>query len=114
MHSTTPLDTESADGQLKQEEQNDFVKFGSFLKENIGQHLRSKCIDFTLPTSTDLSSDTLDPTAQYTAAAFSSTITTSSSATTSSVPLLSSTQPCQEQDQNIMSNTRNRSFDAAG
>jgi hypothetical protein len=114
MHSTTTLAPEPTNGQLKQEEQNDFVKFGSFLKENIGQ-LRDKCLDFTLPTSTDLNVDQLDPTAQYTAAAFTSTIGTSS-ASMANGTLLSSAQPCHEQDQNIMPGSQGRTstFDAAG
>ncbi|KAI6177253.1 hypothetical protein M3Y97_00886800 [Aphelenchoides bicaudatus] len=114
MHSTTPLASEPTSDPLKQEEQNDFVKFGSFLKENIGQHLREKCLDFALPTSVDLNVvDQLDPSAQYTAAAFTSSIATSSAATANNA-LLAAAQPCHEQDQNIMPNTRSRSFDTSG
>lgn len=109
MHSTTPLDPTS--DQLEQEEQNDFAKFGSFLKENIGQHLREKCLDFTLSNSTNLSAET-DP--QYAVPVFPTTLPTSSSTINNSALLQTTIQPCHEQDQNIVRSHSRNAFDSAG
>jgi hypothetical protein len=102
MHSTTPTS-----GQIDPEEQSEFSKFGSFLKENIGQHLRDKCLDFSLSTSTALSAD-LDQNIQYTTPVFP--IATSSSTTNNA--LLGESH--HEQDQNVMPNPRSNTFDSAG
>jgi hypothetical protein len=72
--------------------------FASFIKENIGQHLRDKCIDFSSP-STATASDLATALNNHHAANFD--------------PATATLLPCQEQDQNVMPGSRG-GFDANG
>ncbi|KAI6188538.1 hypothetical protein M3Y98_00365600 [Aphelenchoides besseyi] len=119
MHTTTPTlsgvdeETGAANGEL-----------ANFLKENIGQHLRDKCLDFVIPSSVSTgnggeltlgSSGELHPGSLngHDLSAVAAVAASHHSGFAASTALLPLPQPCQEQDQNVMRTSRG-TFDSSG
>ncbi|KAI6235078.1 hypothetical protein M3Y95_00013200 [Aphelenchoides besseyi] len=119
MHTTTPTlsgvdeETGAAHGEL-----------ANFLKENIGQHLRDKCLDFVIPSAVSTgnggeltlgSSGELHPGSLngHDLSAVAAVAASHHSGFAASTALLPLPQPCQEQDQNVMRTSRG-TFDSSG